>query len=172
VEHEIRIITDRLTLRPLCAKDIPQAVAGLNDYEVSKWLTVVPYPYGAPDGDEFLAYLEGRPAFEALAIIAPEGMVGVVGIGDTLGYWLARSAHAKGYMTEAAGALVDHYFSTQEADHLGSGYFTGNLASANVLGKLGFVPDGEEQVKSRAQGIEVTLKKVVLTREAWGARHG
>ena len=41
---EIR--TARLKLRRITHDDIPAIVAGLNDYEVSKWLTVVPFPYG------------------------------------------------------------------------------------------------------------------------------
>ncbi|MEJ2028289.1 MAG: GNAT family N-acetyltransferase [Maritimibacter sp.] len=168
----VTLITERLTLRRLSDADIPAIVAGINDYDVSKWLTVVPYPYSEADAREFLGFLDTGPALEGFGIHAPEGLVGVVGIGKTLGYWLARTAHGKGYMTEAAGALVGHYFDTTDAARLQSGYFVGNAASKNVLTKLGFVPDGEEQAMSVSQGIEVTLKKVALTREGWTARHG
>ena len=41
--------TARLVLRPLTKADIPALVVELNDFEVSKWLTVVPYPYRAAD---------------------------------------------------------------------------------------------------------------------------
>ncbi|MEJ2002490.1 MAG: GNAT family N-acetyltransferase, partial [Maritimibacter sp.] len=156
---EIR--TTRLTLRRLSEADIPAMVAGINDYDVSKWLTVVPYPYSEADAREFLDFLDTGPALEGFGVHAPEGLVGVVGIGKTLGYWLARKAHGKGYMTEAAGALVAHYFRTTDAARLQSGYFDGNAASMNVLTKLGFVPDGEERAMSIAQGTEVTMKKVV-----------
>jgi len=161
--------TERLTLRRLTEADIPALVAGLNDYAVSKWLTVVPFPYSEADARDFLTYLEQRGAYDGFGIHAPEGLVGVVGIDASLGYWLARRAHGKGYMTEAARALVDHYFAATGANELGSGYFEGNAASRRVLTKLGFKPCGEEHVKSRAQGIEVKLKKLCLARADWEA---
>lgn len=167
MESEISIVTERLTLRPLTRADIPRIVELVNDFEVSRWLTVVPFPYTAADGHEFLDFLEGSGPLDTLAIIAPEGMVGVVGTGGSLGYWLGREYHGQGYMTEAATALVDHYFQTSDAEILHSGYFTGNNASSSVLTKLGFVPNGGEHVNSVAQGIEVTLEKVVLTRKLW-----
>ncbi len=167
----VTLTTERLTLRRLSEADIPAMVAGINDYDVSKWLTVVPYPYSEADAREFLGFLDTGPALEGFGIHAPEGLVGVVGIGKTLGYWLARTAHGKGYMTEAAEALVAHYFNTSDATRLQSGYFDGNAASMNVLTKLGFVPHGEERAMSIAQGTEVTMKKVALTRESWDARH-
>lgn len=171
MEREIRIKTKRLTLRPLRRGDIAAMVALLDDYQVSRWLTVVPYPYCEADGLDFLKFLKDADPLAGLAIVAPEGLAGVVGIDDTLGYWLGRTHHGKGYMSEAAGALVGHFFASRDADRLGSGYFEGNAASARVLGKLGFVADGEARVKSRAQGIEVTLKKVALARDVWQARH-
>ena len=141
----------------------------LNDFEVSRWLSVVPYPYSRDDAREFLSFLEGADPLAALGIEARSGLVGVVGIGDSLGYWLGRAHHGHGYMTEAARALVGHYFSTRDADHLTSGYFENNLASARVLEKLGFISNGHERVKSVAQDTEVLLKKVILPRESWEA---
>ena len=176
MEHELPIRTKRLTLRPLTRADIPDLVALINDYEVSRWLTVVPFPYTQADGAEFLDFLDEADPLEALAIIGPEGLVGVVGISAgataSLGYWLGRAHHGKGYMSEAAAALVDHYFTTRDADFLTSGFFRGNGPSARVLEKLGFVSNGSERVKSRAQGVEVTLEKVIRRRKDWAANHG
>lgn len=171
MDDKIEIVTERLRLRPLRPADAPALVTLLNDYEVSRWLMVVPYPYGRADALDFITHLEDADPLEALGIEAGGALVGVVGIGNSLGYWLGRAHHGKGYMTEAARALVDWAFTHRDGDRLTSGYFEGNAASANVLTKLGFVPDGEERVKSRAQGADVMLKNVVLTRAAWEARH-
>ena len=171
MEQEKSIVTKRLRLRSLRCADIPAIVDLINDYEVSRWLTIVPFPYTQADGAEFLDFLDRADPLEALAIEAPEGLVGVVGIGSSLGYWLGRTHHGKGYMSEAAGALVDHYFTSRDADVLHSGYFQGNGPSARVLEKIGFVSNGNERVNSRAQGIDVTLKKVILHRQAWAARY-
>ncbi len=172
MEREIIIKTERLALRPLTRADIPAMVALLDDYDVARWLSVVPYPYTRADGLDFLNHLDKADPGEALAIVTPEGFGGVVGIGPGLGYWLGRAFWRRGYMTEAAAAMIGNFFTRTDADLLPSGYFEGNTASARVLHKLGFRPDGEERVKSRAQGVEVTLKKVILSRADWQARHG
>ena len=165
--------TARLKLRRITRHDIPAIVAGLNDYEVSKWLTVVPHPYGPADAEEFLAHLEARGPFDGFGLTRNGGPVmGVVGIDESLGYWLGRLYQGQGFMSEAAAALVGHYFEATGAEMLTSGYFDGNAASARVLGKLGFRPSHDEKVRSRAQGNDVTLKKMVLRRADWEIRNG
>ena len=165
--------TERLVLRPLVPDDIPDLVARLNDYDVSKWLTVVPFPYGPADAEDFLAYLDVRGPYDGFGLTRDSGPVmGVVGIDTSLGYWLGRDFHGRGYMSEAAAALVEHYFEVSGAAALGSGYFDGNAASARVLAKLGFRRIGAETVTSRAQGVEVTLNKMTLSRADWVARRG
>lgn len=164
--------TARLTLRGLTRADVPALVAALDDYAVAKWLTVVPCPYTEADAHAFLDHLDGADALTALGVFDADGFAGVVGAGDGLGYWLGRAHHGKGYMGEAASAVVGQYFATGDAEVLTSGYFEGNAASARVLTRLGFVAGGQERVMSRARRGEVTLNKVILTREGWAARHG
>lgn len=164
--------TERLVLRKLSEADSPALLAGINDYDVSKWLTVVPYPYSEADAREFLAYLDDGPALDGFGIHAPEGLVGVVGVAGTLGYWLAQPAWGRGYATEAARALVGHFFAVTAEESLGSGYFVGNAGSKNVLTKLGFRPNGEERVTSQAQDAQVTMIKMRLTRADWEATRG
>jgi len=173
MDQRTALHTERLVLRPITRGDIPDLVAGLDDYDVSKWLTVVPFPYTAADGEAFVSYVESCAPLDGYGLTREGGPVmGVVGIDGSLGYWLARAHHGHGYMTEAARALVAHYFAATGADVLKSGYFAGNAASARVLGKLGFRPEGEERVTSRAQGAEVTMKTVTLARADWEVRQG
>ena len=165
----LELHTRRLHLRPLTASDEAEVVRQLGDLAVSRWLTVVPHPYTVNDFRDFLGFLQEDPR-EGWAIIAPEGLVGVAGCTHRLGYWLGRAHHGKGYMSEAARALVDDHF-TRGAERLLSGHFPDNASSARVLEKLGFVPTGEEvRTNSIAQGADVTLKNVILTRQSWEAR--
>lgn len=54
--------TDRLRLRPIDpVQDKLPLVELINDYEVSKWLARVKYPYGVEDFDEFVAYANENP---------------------------------------------------------------------------------------------------------------
>lgn len=167
------LTTERLVLRDLTEADVPALVAGLGPFEVAGWLTVVPHPYSAADAREFIARMALDPWLDGWGISDRSGaLVGVIGISDTLGYWLARPFQGRGYATEAAEALVGHYFATTDAQDLGSGHFEGNYPSFHVLEKLGFVRDGDARVWSRAQGMEMTLHKMRLTRQRWEARHG
>lgn len=165
--------TERLVLRPLTPADVDDVVALLNDYDVSRWLTVVPYPYRPEDARAFLAGMDAVGPYEGYAITRDGGsVIGGIGISDSLGYWLGRAHHGHGYMTEAARALVGHWFETSGEDHLTSGYFSGNAASAAVLGKLGFRPSHDERVRSRAQNAEVTIHQMRLSRAEWEAGNG
>lgn len=164
----INIETKRLVLRPLVRGDRDVIVGLLNDIDVSRWLTVVPHPYTANDFDTFLDYLKTGSEFDGFAIQAEDGVIGVIGIGETLGYWLGTAFHGNGYMTEAAEALVNWYFETSGAHVLSSGYFEGNTGSHGVLKKLGFRPTGRVITEySQAQRRDVSLIKVSLNRADW-----
>lgn len=143
--------TARLHLRPVSLHDEAAVLAGLNDPGVSGWLAPVPYPYGR---DDFIAFLEGvARAGESFAIDDGEGFAGVITCGRDLGYWLTPRAQGRGYATEAARAVLGLWFEAGGGDVV-SGYFEGNLRSARVLGKLGFVETRRAQVFALATQSE------------------
>ncbi|WP_284165454.1 GNAT family N-acetyltransferase [Frigidibacter sp. SD6-1] len=159
--------TGRLTLRPLEASDEAAVVAGLNDWDVTRWLAVVPFPYGPADFRTFLSIAEPG---ETWAIEDRTGFVGVIGNEGALGYWFARHAWGRGYATEAARAVLAAHFEEPEATMIESGYFDGNSRSANVLTKLGFRIAGYKIRRTVARPDEDTLScRMELTRESWSA---
>ncbi|MGI9393232.1 MAG: GNAT family N-acetyltransferase, partial [Boseongicola sp.] len=80
--------TPRLTLRPLELTDADAIVEGVGNYDVSKWLSVVPYPYDRTDADWFLEKtIESRAPI--WAIYDDTGLQGLIGLENELGYWLA-----------------------------------------------------------------------------------
>jgi RimJ/RimL family protein N-acetyltransferase len=161
--------TPRLTLRPLDPNDAEAIVRGVGNYDVSRWLAVVPYPYDRKDAETFIArVLEERRL--VWAICDTDGFAGVVGIEEELGYWLARSAWRKGYGFEAARAVVEHWFSNRAHGELESGFFNGNLRSGALLNALGFVASGGGLRRSWSLSQDVPSTDVVLTRERWEAR--
>lgn len=168
------LLTERLTLRDLTEGDIPALVAGLAPFEVSGWLTVVPHPYTEADARDFIARMAHDPGFDGWGIEERRNgaLAGVIGISDSLGYWLARPFQGRGYATEAAEALVGHFFAATDAAALTSGHFEGNYPSLHVLEKLRFVRDGDARVWSEAQGMKMVLHRMRLTRADWEARDG
>jgi RimJ/RimL family protein N-acetyltransferase len=164
---DVELRTDRLRLRRQSLEDVPAFLAGLNDWEVVRWLTVVPYPYTVDDLDAWIARRKPPvPGDAHFSIELPgTGAVGVVSLDEHLGYWLSRDHHGRGYMTEACIGLLEWHFDARPDDVVISGYHTGNTASANVLGKLGFVETGERTMKFvRSQQREIEHIGLSLTR--------
>lgn len=163
--------TPRLTLRPLQVTDADALVRGVGNFDVSKWLAVVPYPYGPEDALAFIGRVTDE-ARKVWAICDDDGLQGVAGIEEELGYWLARPAWGKGYAFEAAHAVTAHWFSDPANGDLESGYFQTNDRSGETLRALGFVRTGEGLRQARSLSQNVAAFNMVLTRERWAARQG
>lgn len=157
----------RLVLRPMRDTDATNIVSALSDYEVTRYLTVVPFPYSEADALEWIGMQKpAEPREATLAIELPgHGMIGAVGIGPGLGYWLDRRYHGYGYMTEASEALLEWYFASVPDGTLPSGAHVGNHASLNVQAKLGFVDTGIRDMRFvRSQRLEVEHVNTTVVR--------
>lgn len=158
--------TERLTLRPITLFDAADITACMNQPGVPGWLTAVPFPYTLKDAEDFIRKIAQGPEGHHWAIDAGTGLIGVISIGGELGYWLSADHHGKGFMSEAARAVVAYHFASTDAD-LQSGYHLGNAASCNVLTKLGFVDSFvDEQIKV-ATGKPVQIQRMVLSKDRW-----
>jgi RimJ/RimL family protein N-acetyltransferase len=160
--------TARLTLRPLAPEDAAPLTGAVNDYAVAKWLTTVPHPYTLEDAREFIERIAPK-AGHIWVIEDTDGLQGLISIGKELGYWLAARAWGRGYMTEAAAAVVAEWFANPRNGLLRSSHFEGNLASAAVLTRLGFVATGPCTLPALARGEDVPAVKMLLTRAGWRA---
>lgn len=169
MEHAIRAVlaTARLVLRPLGPRDAAAVIDGVGRLTVSRWLSVVPHPYGAADFDAFLPLAEpGR----FWAIDDGAGLAGVISLAPGLGFWIAPGRQGRGYATEAAGAIIAARFADPAAGPVSSGYFRDNAASARVHRKLGFRTVAVEHSMCRALGQPRPLLRQRLTRADWAAR--
>jgi RimJ/RimL family protein N-acetyltransferase len=155
------IRTERLILRPLTPADTATIAAALADWDVARWLTRVPYPYGPAEAQAFIA--ANRDRSDVWAIADSTGLVGIVGMQRAFGYWLARPAWGRGYATEVGRAVLARHFAETPAAPVLSGHLIGNQRSAHVLGKLGFRITGHAIVTT-ARGDDVLLRRMMLTR--------
>lgn len=148
--------------------DVPAIVPQLNDLDVTRWLTVVPYPYTAEDAEWFInENLEGRA--KSWSIFAEDVLVGNIGIEGTIGYWIGQNHWGKGYASEAAFAARDHYFQSSDAEALHSEYFLGNAGSKAVLTKIGLQPTTIQTAQIKALGTTTQAQQMVLTRSRWNS---
>lgn len=165
-------------MRPFVAADAAAIAEGLSDWDIVRWLAVLPWPYTLADAEEFTSSEAAKTAYAltlrseveaGLKDPAPglSRVRGVISISPdgALGYWLASSLHGMGYMREAARALVDQHFESG-GDALTSAYHAGNLASAKVLAGLGFAETSRGKGESRASGV-VDKVNLRLSQEDW-----
>ena len=167
------IETERLKLRPPERQDAEWLAREIANPKVLQWLTTPPSPYRLTDAHDFL---ESRAGLPNIRVIVGQKPLGVVGLEPTrgapfeLGYWLQESAWGNGYMTEAAGALVDWHFAHHTSDIL-SGWLSGNDGSANVLEKLGFVREKPVERWANFHGRKMPLERVRLKKSVYARRN-
>ena len=163
----IELKTDRLILKkPKSKQDILSIVSQIGDWEVVKWLAMVPYPYTYNDCESYLK--ESNNNELALNIFLDNQLIGGVGLhlhNDNyyeLGYWLGKDYWGKGYATESSKYLLEYALGKLDSPKIKSGYFIDNIPSGNVLKKLGFKELGIEKRYSDSMKKEMDMMKVVL----------
>ncbi|WP_196260158.1 GNAT family N-acetyltransferase [Pelagibacterium limicola] len=169
------IETLRLVLRRPRLRDAPRIAALLNDYEVTKNLARVPYPYTMQMAFDWLIRQKREWSPESITFAICEKEAGLIGFCGThregrlpeIGYWLGRAYWGKGYMTEATRAVIDWYFSHSTGDTLVSGVFHFNTASLRIQDKLGFVRTRIGKRICLAQKAEIDHIETELTRDAF-----
>jgi 8-oxo-dGTP diphosphatase len=144
--------TERLTLRPLRPKDAEALHRLVNDWEVTRTLAEIPYPYPRSLADEWIestvAQLAAGSGYH-LAITGKEGrketIVGVVGLRldaarrtGRLGYWVGQAYWKHGVATEAAKRLTRWAFANLPLDLLVAEVTENNVGSFKVLRRVGF----------------------------------
>ncbi len=163
------IETPRLLLRAPRMDDAADIAKGLDNYNVARVLSQVPYPYFEADAATWISGLEeNRPEHAVFAIERRDvGLIGVISIEPELGYWLAEDHWGHGYATEAARAILTWHFANSDSDSVPCGAHHDNPASLNVQRKLGFVVTGREMRMAVSRREEVELVTTLLTREAF-----
>jgi 8-oxo-dGTP diphosphatase len=160
------LITERLILRPLLPHDAESLHRLINDWEVTRNLAVVPFPYPRELADDWIASTARELATGCaynLAITGRDGdhelLLGGVGLRldakariGTLGYWVGRRFWGHGVANEAAGRVVRWGFANLGIDRVRADVATDNPASAAVLRRIGFRQTGEGVKHSVARG--------------------
>ncbi|MDR3448205.1 MAG: GNAT family N-acetyltransferase [Alphaproteobacteria bacterium] len=145
--------TQHLTLRSLERHELPRLVTLLNEWDVVRWLSVVPFPYTATDAEDFFAEIApyddaAEPQFFALSLKGNPDLIGGVGLHaprtadaaegeNEIGYWLARDYWKRGLMREAVAAVIDIGFARPTITSIGATTDPFNHASQNVLRAAG-----------------------------------
>ncbi len=171
--------TERLMLRPLRNEDAEALHRLVNDWEVTRTLAEIPYPYPRALADDWIASTAAQLAEGSgyhLAITGTEGttetLVGLVGLRvDTgkrtgrLGYWVGRAYWGHGVATEAARRMISWGFANLPLDHVVAEVVEGNEASCAVLRRIGFRETGTGVRSSLTTGADHAVRVFEATRD-------
>jgi 8-oxo-dGTP diphosphatase len=164
--------TERLTLRPLGPSDAAELHRLINDWDVVRWLSRVPFPYPRPLADEWIESTHRqREKGEAwhLAIVGQEGdkevLVGCVGLmrqaesrNAELGYWVGRRYWGHGVAAEAAGRLARWGLANLDIDRIVASVLEENTRSAGVLRRVGLREAGTGEAHFLARGGRLPVR--------------
>lgn len=151
-----RPLTDGVvTLRTWTADDLAFVVEACKDPELSRYSPMIAFPYREADA---LAWFESQePALRAgngidFAVVdartgAPFGAIGVHNMSESLrsaaiGYWLAREARGRGYVSRAVRVLAGWAFDDLGLERLELTTDPENIASQRVAERCGFQLEG------------------------------
>ncbi len=166
----MKLETQRLILREWSKRDIPDLIEGLNDFEVSRWLALVPHPYTKKDAEDWVAFCgehakkgKDRSAYEfAIELKSEKKVIGGVSLMRISkahgtaggGIWLSSKYHGDGYGTEAFNEKIRFAFEELNLRRLENGFFKGNTASFKMQKSLGYKTEGTKRkaYRCRADG--------------------
>ncbi|MDD7962104.1 GNAT family N-acetyltransferase [Microbacterium thalli] len=144
--------TARLELSIPTSADVDAITAAAQDPEVPRW-TTLPSPYHRSHAEEFIAkaatgWEEQREL--TWGIRANGAWVGMIGLhaataggAAEIGFWLDAAARGRGYVTEAARAVIAFGFAEPlSLARIEWRAIVGNVASARTARSLGFRYEG------------------------------
>jgi RimJ/RimL family protein N-acetyltransferase len=183
---DLRLRTPRLELRVPTDDDLLELAAiarqGVHDLPTSPFLIPWDEPPSPAFERQFLLHwwqVRGNwsPSSWTLALVALAGGR-IIGMQDVIardfgrtrtvrtGSWLGLPHQRQGYGTEMRAAVLWLAFEELGALAATSGFLNGNLASARVSEKLGYLPNGVEVIDARP-GRERIEQLVRVTPETW-----
>lgn len=134
-------------------KDQDSIYENINDWEVIKWLTRVPWPYKKKDALDFIrkSFVQRRKGNSyPFVIFYQDELVGTIAVSNIdknnkkaeVGYWLGRRHWGKGIAPEALKLICNFAFRDLKLHRLYADVLEGNNPSCRVLEKAGFFKEG------------------------------
>ena len=164
----MHLTTERLTLRPPVAADAPAIHRLVNDWEVVRNLSRLPFPYPRTLTEEWIeSTIAQRERGQAHHLViageedGAEMVIGCIGMRldlaprtGNLGYWVGRRFWGHGVAGEAARRVVSWALANLPIDRVEAHVAVDNPASTAVLRRLGFRGIGQSTQHFLARGGE------------------
>ena len=180
----MKLETDRLILRNWDKNDIMDLIEGLNNINVSKWLSLVPYPYLKENAEHWINYciknaLENyNNGYEfAIELKSENKVIGGVSISVINkthrtaggGIWINEKYYGNGYGKEAFAEKIRFSFEDLGLRKLENGFFDGNESSKKMQLKFGYKIEGKRRKKYICMADNEIKDEIItgLLKEEW-----
>lgn len=175
--------TQRLILRRMGASDLADVLEYAPDPERCRMMGAECPRDGAEARESFAWMLSHEKRFYAIVLRSENKCIGHLIVknfpdvaslpelsglvGRSLAFCIARDYRRQGYASEAVSAVLEYLFEKRGVDYVNSGYFTFNVPSMRLHGKLGFEPIAETAMTlpggETATGVETVIMNPALT---------
>ena len=178
MNNNLIIETDRLILRQWKIEDADDLVEGLNNINVTKWMSHTPNPYTKKDALEFINKSINDKLYNFAIVLKENNKV----IGGTQlrnidlvqgtasgGIWINEKYHGHGYGREAWGARIEYAFEVLKLRRLETGFFDGNDKSWKMQKQFGYNLEGTRRKKYKCLSTGKIVDEHVtgLLKEEW-----
>ena len=177
------LTTPRLTLRAPHVRDAEAIYRLMNDWEVVRMLSRLPFPYPRETADAWIISTEEQALRgEAYHFVitghedGEEMLIGCVGLtldpktrSAELGYWVGRRFWRHGVAREAAGKILRWAFANLSLDRIEAFVLEDNPASLKVLREIGMQETGRSEMPFLARGGTEPVLVFNATRDSLGA---
>ena len=170
----MQLATKRLLLRPFTLDDAPAVQHLVSAYEIAENTLLIPHPY--PDGAAaaWIARHGTTANNHTFAITLDGEAIGAIGLDvqpdhdrGEIGYWLGLPYWGRGYMTEAAHAVLGWAFESLRVHRVFAQHFTRNPASGRVLQKLGMKHEGSLRQHDKKWGAYLDVEVYGIVDDEW-----
>lgn len=165
------IETERLILRPFTLDDAERLAEICQNELVQKHLFSLPNPYTIDDAVFWLNKQLDSPDEKAYAIILKENgyLVGNICIrpkqnnSAEIGYYIDEPYMSKGYMSEAAAAIIKYGFEELHLNKVYARHKTDNPASGRVMEKNGMKFEGvlRQELLKNGKYYDVAVRSIL-----------
>ena len=169
---EIR--TERLLIKTPEIDDKFELTQLINDKDVIKWLSEIPFPYTLSHAEEFIERSRERVLKQEsynFMIFQDKKMIGGIGLSEfnnkscQVGYWLGKQYWGNGFATEALKSILDFGFDQLNLEKIYAAYKIGNEGSIRVLAKCGFEYSRKKYEYDSELNEKALLTEVILRKE-------
>ena len=157
----IELHTENLIIKKPTEKDLNSLIKELNNWNISKWLVEVPFPYSINDANYWMK--KTREDEFSFNIYLKNKLIGGISITNKLknnkwelGYWIGEEYWGNKYAKEACDGLIKYFFTNTSNNIIFASHMKDNIKSNKIILSLGFkkLGIGKKYSVSRKEEVE------------------